>query len=144
MKLRPNDLALFFFLGAIVTSVPWSWLLTPPIGLSQQQLSMIGGIWRFVFVGACFVGALGYAAGVALYKSQLQRKLSVVIGAVFGLSVVAGSQLPQFASLDFGPLALAAVVVGLLAGLAVGLRERRANKPTGTSQLIKTKLVRQR
>jgi len=128
MKLsRPYYPAIWFLLGAVVASVPWSWGLTPPIGLSPHQLSMIGAIWRYVFFLTCFVGFLGYASGIALFRSHPQRRLSTAIGAVFGLGVVAGSQLPQFASLNFGPLALAAVVVGLIAGLAVGFRERRAN-----------------
>lgn len=124
---RPNDPAMWFFLSAIIASEPWSWLLTPPAGLSPHQLSMIGAIWRSVFFGACFIGALGYAAGIALCKSRLQRRISIAIGAVFGLGVVAVSQLPIFAELNFGLLALAAVVIGLIAGLAVGLRKRRAN-----------------
>lgn len=88
---------------------------------------MIGAIWRSVFLGACFIGALGYTAGVALCKSGLQRRISIAIGAMFGLGIVAVSQLPIFAELNFGLLALAAVVIGIIAGLAVGLRARWAN-----------------
>ena len=88
---------------------------------------MIGAIWRSVFFGACFIGALGYTAGIALCKSRLQRRTSIAIGAVFGLGIVAVSQLPIFAELNFGLLAPAAVVIGIIAGLAVGLRARRAN-----------------
>jgi hypothetical protein len=88
---------------------------------------MIGAIWRSVFFGACFIGALGYAAGIAICKSRLQRRISIAIGAVFGLGVVAISQLPIFSKLNFGLLVLAAGVIGLTVGLAVGLRARRAN-----------------
>jgi hypothetical protein len=126
MKLsRPYYPAIWFLLGALATSEPWSWFLTAPAGLSARQLQLIGPIWRAAFAFTCFAGFLGYALGIALFRSHPRRRLSMALGAVFGLAVVAGSRLPPSTSLNFAPLALGGAAVGLAAGFVVGFRGRR-------------------
>ncbi len=126
MKLQPYP-ASWFLLGALIASVPWSWLLPLPADLAPQLLHSIRAIWGAVFGGVSIVGVFSYAAGLALFRSHASRTLSMAIGVTFGFAVVAATRLPQFAGLNFSPLVFAGLAASLLAGLVVGFRERRAN-----------------
>ncbi len=123
---RPSDPALWFFFGAAAASLPWSFFLTPPTGLSPRQLEIIGAIWRFVFLVTSFVSALGYAGGIAVFKEHSGRRLSMAVGIIFGCGIVAVSRLPRFDTLDFITLFIAGLLAGLLAGIVIGFRKRKA------------------
>ena len=125
---RSSSPALWFLFGALVASEPWAWLLTPPAGLAPQLVHSSGAVWRAAFLATSFAGFLGYATGIALFRSVPSRTLGVAIGAGVGLAIVAATRLPLFAGADFGPLALAAVSVGLLVSATAPIepfRDRR-------------------
>ena len=128
MKLQSSyDPASWFLLGALVTSEPWSWVLAPPVDLAPQLLHSSGAVWRVAFGGASVASCFGFAVCLALFRSRPPRKLNVAVGAATGLSVVAATRIPLLAGSNFGPLVLAALFAGLLAGLVAAWRVRRPN-----------------
>ncbi|MBS0193111.1 MAG: hypothetical protein JSR34_02620 [Proteobacteria bacterium] len=128
MKLQPSKYqASWFLFGALVASEPWSWFLGPPADLAPQLLHSTGAVWRAVFGGTSLLCFLAFAAGNIMFRSNPPRALSMAIGAMFGLGIVAATRLPLLARANFGPLMLSSAAVAFLAGLVVGFRVRRAN-----------------
>lgn len=125
---RPYYPAIWFLLGALVASEPWSWIISAPADLSAHQMQMIGTIWRAAFAIASFLGFFGYAAGIALFRSHPVRWISTTLGALFGIAIVGVIHNSFFSSLDFGPIALPVVATGFLLGIAVGFSGRIIDK----------------
>lgn len=122
----PKDPAIWFLLGALVASVPWTGFLTPPVGLPQDQLAMWGIAWRTLFFVDGFTSALAYAMGLGICKVRVRRRLSAAVGALFGLATVVVVELGGLVNVNSGPLLVGAAAMALVAGLAVGLKESRA------------------
>ena len=98
MKLRRTKYTASWFLsGALVASVPWSWVLGPPAGLSPQLLHSTRAVWEIIFSGVSLTSFLAFATGNIVFRSNPPRALSMALGAALGLVAVAATRLPQFA-----------------------------------------------